>query len=217
MVADLVQSSSDQLEADQDAPDQDAPDHEAPDQEAPDHEAPDHDAPDHEAPDQEAPDQEAPDHEASRPRGARPRRAVEDPAVPRGGIRFGAASADVSTALPKMSCSPVSALPLASTTCSEPRDASRLPVPLEVGHVCVTFGVGALSTAARFSSPLPLRSVGPYIEWVWPTSSAFTWSGVSAGPLARAGAPPRPTRRRLPATCRSRGRSGCSTVAVAPN
>lgn len=70
-----------------------------------------------------------------------------------------AASADMSTELPKMSCSPLSALPVESTTWCEPRDASRLPVPFAAAHDCVVFGVDALSTLARFSSPLPLRSL----------------------------------------------------------
>ena len=117
-----------------------------------------------EAPDHEDPDHEEPDHDEP----------LKIPPFHAEAFASDEASADVLTALPKMSRSPVSALPLASTTCCEPRDASRLPVPLEVGQVCVTFGVGALSTAARFSSPLPLREVGPYIEWVCPTSSAFT-------------------------------------------
>jgi hypothetical protein len=54
-----------------------------------------------------------------------------------------AANPDVFTALPKMSCSPLSAVPLASTTWCEPRDASRLPVPFELDHVCTAFGVAA--------------------------------------------------------------------------
>ena len=56
--------------------------------------------------------------------------------------------------------------------------------PVEVCHVCATLfgsGVGALSTALRSSSPLPIRSCGPFIQWVLSTRSALTWSGVSVG------------------------------------
>src|ERR1700680_3742063 len=196
----------DQLEPDQDAPDHDAPDHDAPDHEAPDHDAPDQEAPDQEAPDHEAPDHDAPDHDAP----------LKDPPSQAEALASLAASAWASMGLPKMSCSPDKALPLASTACSDPRDASRLPVPFEVDHVCAAAGVGAFSTAARFSSPLPLRSVGPYIEWVCPTSSALTWSGVSPGRwLSRSAAAPETTAAACDVPLPRKNR--LLTIAVAPN
>ena len=89
-------------------------------------------------------------------------------------------------------------------------------MPFEAGHDWVAFGVEALSTLARFNSPLPLRSVGPYMEWVWPTSSALTWSGVRPGRwLSRRAAAPETTAAACDVPLPRKKR--LLTVAVAPN
>jgi hypothetical protein len=76
-----------------------------------------------------------------------------------------------------MSRSPLSRLPFPLYVRDEPREPWRLPVPLDVGHVCVAasgVGDGALSTAARFNSPLPFIAVRPRIALVLVSRSAFT-------------------------------------------
>ena len=94
------QLSPDQLLPDHDAPLQLAPDHEAPLQLAPDQLAPDHVLEDQDAPLHDAPDQDAPFHVPS----------DQDSPFP-----AAAAQTDVSKALPKMSCSPLSSTPSSYT------------------------------------------------------------------------------------------------------
>ncbi len=104
-----------QLEPDQELPDQLEPDHELPDQLDPDQlepdqleahqQAPVHCDPFHMPPDQELPDQLEPDHE------------------------------DPSHGAPMMSNSPRTSVPSSVDTCSDPRAASKEPVPVAGGHV----------------------------------------------------------------------------------
>ena len=84
------------------------------------------------------------------------------------------ASAAVFTLLPKVSCSPESALPSWSTTLSLPRDPSRDPVPVESVKFWTLCGTLAFSALARLNSPLPRRLAVPCIEAVVPVIRAFT-------------------------------------------
>src|SRR5204863_8862497 len=99
----------------QQPPDQPLPPRQLPDQELPDQELPAHELPDQLLPDHELPFQVPPDHELP--------------------LASSSASAGVATGLPKMSCSPPSRTP-SRATCSDPRDSSSSPVPVEPANDC---------------------------------------------------------------------------------
>src|SRR5687767_6895138 len=129
---------------DQDMPDQDIPDQDIPDQDMPDQDIPDQDLPDHDMPDQDMPDQDIPDHDM-------PDQDIPDQLVP---LRRPAAQLRALNVRPRTSTSPRTWRPL-TVTCTDPREASREPVPVESRKLCTAFGVGAVRASARSMRPAP--------------------------------------------------------------
>src|SRR3954452_12485088 len=92
-----------------------------------------------------------------------------------------AAMALESKGWPMMSCSPVSATP-SCTSRSEPRAASREPVPVEAAHAWADWGVEAARAASRLTRPAPwARTKAPGRGCAVCVTIALTWSGLRVG------------------------------------
>src|SRR5688572_2533358 len=155
----------------QSVPDQDMPDQDIPDQDMPDQDIPDHDIPDHDIPDQDIPDQDIPDHDM-------PDQDIPDQFVP---LRRPAAQLRALNFRPRTSTSPRTWRPL-TVTCTDPREASREPAPVESRKLCTAFGVLAVRAAARSIRPSPCwAAVAPGSGAAVPMSRALTWSGRAFG------------------------------------
>src|SRR3954451_24621383 len=174
-----AQSFPDHVTPDHVTPDQVTPDHVTPDQVTPDQVTPDHVTPDHVTPDQVTPDHVTPDH------------VTPDQVTPDQFVRLAMPEATrlELNARPWTSTLPVIRRPFTDTW-TDPRAASREPVPTESRQCCVAFcGVGAVAAAARLTRPLPCAAVPtPGSRDAVPVSSAFTWSGVRSGRCERSSA-----------------------------
>src|SRR3954469_12363813 len=162
---------------DQDIPDQLMPDHDIPLQLMPDQDIPlqlmpDHDIPDQLMPDQDIPLQLMPDHDI-------PLQLMPDQFVP---FRRPEARARTSTPRPRTSTSPLTRRP-PTETCTDPRESSREPIPVETAKVCFApTGVAVSLAFARLIRPLPCwAAVAPGIGEAVPVSSALISSGVAVG------------------------------------
>src|SRR3954451_14281474 len=171
----------DQVMPDQVMPDQVIPDHVMPDQVMPDQVIPDHVMPDHVMPDQVIPDHVMPDH------------VMPDQVMPFQLVRLRRPAGQVraSKARPRTSTSPRTCLP-PTVTCTEPRESSREPTPVDSANFCTASGVGAVRAPARLIIPLPCWvAVAPGTGLAVPMSRALIWSGGAGGRCwARSGAAP---------------------------
>src|SRR5687768_6367784 len=172
----------DQVMPDQVMPDQVMPDHVMPDQVMPDHVMPDQVMPDHVMPlqvmpDHVMPDQVMPDH-------VMPDQVIPDHVMPLQSppLRRPAAQLRASKERPRTSTSPRTVRP-PTVTCTEPRESSSEPIPVETAKVCfASTGVGVTSAVPRSSAPAPCwAAVALGIGDADCVSSAFTWSGVRPG------------------------------------
>src|SRR3954470_5008240 len=163
-------------------PDQVMPDHVMPDQVMPDHVMPDQVMPDHVMPDQVMPDHVMPDQ-------VMPDHVGEDQVMPDHVMPFQlvwflrpAATVAALNALPRTSTSPRTSRP-ATFTCTEPRESSREPTPVETANDCfAATGVAVFLAFARASRPAPCCAVVARGTAVAdPVRRALTWSGVSSG------------------------------------
>src|SRR3954469_7511200 len=161
-----------QVMPDQVIPLQVMPDHVIPDQVIPDQVIPRQVMPDHVIPDQVIPDQVIPLQ-------VMPDHVIPFQLVP---VRAPAVHLAASHRLPRTSCSPVTVLPFTST-CTDPRESSREPRPVDTVHFWTAFaGVPATRAAARSIVPLPWAVASAFGSFrAVPVSRAFTWSGVRSG------------------------------------
>src|SRR3954468_24592674 len=153
-----------------------------PDQLTPLQLTPDHDTPDQLTPDQGTPDQLTPDQDT-------PLQLTPDQLTPLQLTPFQlvpflrpAAQFEALKLRPRMSVSPRTSRP-ATVTCTEPRESSREPTPVESAKDCFAFTGVAVSLAfARSSRPAPCcAAVAPGTAAADPVRRALTWSGVSSG------------------------------------
>ena len=138
-------------------------------------------------PDHVMPDQVMPDH-------VMPLQVMPDQVMPFqfAPLRRPAAQVRTSNDLPRTSISPDTTRPL-TVTWTEPREASREPIPVETAKLCFALTGVAVSLALREveCAGALLGRGGPGIACADPVSSALTWSGVMSGRcwISRAAAP----------------------------